>query len=82
MGDFSVEVVGTSYSLDGTNSDLFEIDSEGILTIKSEAVTNLQIQELVLEEPEALEVIVKADIPGEPQVTSDKILFKEKCRIQ
>ena len=51
---------------------------EGILTIKSEAVTNLQIQELVLEEPEALEVIVKADIPGEPQVTSDKILIQGK----
>ena len=48
------------------------------MSIKTSANSIINVQEEVIIEPQALELIVKADIPGEPQVSSDTILLQGK----
>ena len=52
------------------------------MSIKTSASSIINVQEEVILEPQALELIVKADIPGEPQVSSDTICFKVKILSQ
>ena len=78
IGDFGTGIAGTSYSLAGADNAFFEIDSEGVLSIKTNANALLEVQESAQTAAHTFQLEVKADIPGEPQVSTETILLQGK----